>query len=700
MGKAIKLPKGYYVVSKNDETTVLFRGTEYETTKWENMYSSLSEAIQAANSIPMVVLEGLYEQKSFDAPVILMLDGDYETEKIRIEKSIYLFGDHSKLVGTFWFGHIEIFNGCQKFLIDGFHLENLRINDYRDEIGAQYLEARNLTYVGHHPWTSFFCPATPKHNQKEYFLKNITVDGIDGYGYGFEFFRIAPSILTIENLLYANTDKLLGFSSFDKKFENVGFNDVIHISIENSIFQNTYWQKGITMQFCGLGSVTFKNCRFENCLQDNDSEELFCVDFSKESTFNLQNCTISSNQGKKFITGQVLPSQVAMSNSEIKGFEKAQDGSFVFGGQYLVSTYVQNALNSIDDKHEIINGDFSVLEEYYAGRKPFYCDMHVHSKSGGTSDGWVNIGDWPSEMVEQKVDFVAIADHRQMRHFFLPEFDDTKFFYANEPEAVMLGDIKFEKLHYNMIYPDKFGLGKMLKHFDDKYEFRGDELTGFFKYKNFTHEELEEVAQFITKDGGMFIHAHPTAMLVSDDILDYCFGDGTYIETFSGDYTNILSYNDWKLWTKLLSLGKRVYTISGSDSHAHCKNSCLSVVYAQERINSSLYPYFKAGDFSSGAFGIKMMLDKTPMGGVATLLKGSKLFVEIDDLFEIYENKSFLVKIVTDKGVAYAHSHDGKEKLRICLSAKERAFYRVEIIDLDYRCPFALSNPIWIENRN
>ena len=53
-------------------------------------------------------------------------------------------------------------------------------------------------------------------------------------------------------------------------------------------------------------------------------------------------------------------------------------------------------------------------------------------------------------MAEQKVDFVAIADHRQMRHFFLPEFDDTKFFYANEPEAVILGDVKFEKLHYNM----------------------------------------------------------------------------------------------------------------------------------------------------------------------------------------------------------------------------------------------------------
>ena len=69
-------------------------------------------------------------------------------------------------------------------------------------------------------------------------------------------------------------------------------------------------------------------------------------------------------------------------------------------------------------------------------------------------------------------------------------------------------------------------------------------------------------------------------------------------------------------------------------------------------------------------------------------------------IFEIYENKSFLVKIITDRGVAFACRYDGKERLKICLSAKRRKFYRVEIIDLDYRCPFALSNPIWIVDGN
>ncbi len=691
------LPFGYYVVGKNYTGVACFAGECYQVEEGENWFASISEAIKKSEKIPQVLLKGLSHYTSFDAPVLLVEEGEYETEKVRVDKSIYIIGDKAKLVGTFWFGFIEFVNGCQKVVVDGFTLDNLRFNDYRSDVGIFTFEARNLKYEGNHPWTSYFCPSQKDGCVKNYYFENIIVDGIDGYGYGFEFFRIAPTSCTIKNIKYANTDKLLGFSSFDKKFENAMDGTTFDLCVQDCVFKNNRWQKGITLQFIGKGNVCIENCVFENCVQNQDCEELFCVDFSKESQLSLRGCIILTGKNKKLVAGQVLSQQISLLNCKVEDFEKAQDGNFVFGGEYLFKAYVENALKSINDKHEVVDGDFSALEEYYSGRTPFYCDMHVHSKSGGTSDGWVNIGDWPTEMAEKKVDFVAIADHRQMRHFFLPEFDDTKFFYANEPEAVMLGDIKFEKLHYNMIYPDKFGLGKMLKHFDEKYEFSGDELTGFFKYKNFTHEDLEEVAQYITKNGGMFAHAHPMAMLVSDNILDYCFGDGTYIESFSVDYTSALSYNDWKLWTKLLSLGKRVYTISGSDSHAHCKNSCINVVYAKERINSDLYPYFKAGDFTSGAFGIKMMLDKTSMGGVFTWKDGAKLFVEIGDLFEIYENKSFLVKIVTDEGVAYACPYDGKEKLQICLSAKKRKFYRVEIIDLDYRCPFALSNPIWLD---
>ena len=152
-----------------------------------------------------------------------------------------------------------------------------------------------------------------------------------------------------------------------------------------------------------------------------------------------------------------------------------------------------------------------------------------------------------------------------------------------------------------------------------------------------------------------------------------------------------------RLWADLLQLGKRVYNLSGSDSHGHCQNSCVSTVYAEKRHNTSLFPYFRSGDFSSGGFGIKMVLGTTPMGGVASYMENSDLLIEIGDLFEIYKDKQFLVKVISDQGVAYATMFDGKETLRIALKAKQRKFYRVEILDLDTLCVFGLSNPIWLE---
>lgn len=247
-----------------------------------------------------------------------------------------------------------------------------------------------------------------------------------------------------------------------------------------------------------------------------------------------------------------------------------------------------------------------------------------------------------------------------------------------------------------MIFPDKYLLGKMLEKFKDKYEFCGDELTGSFVYKDFTHKELEEVAAFITENGGIFAHAHPKSMLTSSDPLDYYLGEKTYLEAFTDMYTSAVSQNNCKLWSDILSLGKKVYTISGSDSHAHSRNGCVSVVYAEQRLNSSLFPYFKKGDFSSGAFGIKASIGNTAMGGTVSYEDGLVFNAQIGDLFDIYENKNFLVKVITDKGIAYAKTFDGEGKMRISLAIKKRKFYRIEIVDLDNFCVFGLSNPIWI----
>lgn len=695
------LPEGFYIVGEKFTQTIMFKNVEYKVEQGKNFFLSLADAVQSATVIPSTTLQNLNEYKNFDAPVILVSKGEYEIECVRFKKSIYLIGDGAKLNGSFWYGNLEMFDGCDKAVIDSFTFQNIRINDFRWNDGDFYLEAKNLKYVGFHPWRSFLCIPKKNVNHKvHYKLENVLVDGIDGYGYGCEFFSITVASLSITNFIYKNTEKLLGLSSFDKKNSTVLKGAVGNFVIKNAEFAFNRWQKGITFNADGDANIRFENCVFTDNLLD-EVDALFDLSLTKDSILAFENCTFHNGKGKKLLLGKIDASQVDISKCSVENFVKNKDGSFIFDEESLIDSYVESISNSIEDKHaEVVDADFSALENYYLNRKPFYCDMHVHSKSGGTSDGWVDIADWPKEMAEQKVDFVAIADHRQMRHFFLPEFDDTKFFYANEPEALLKEkNVKFDKLHYNMIFPDKYGLKKVLEKFSDKYEFSGDELTGSFIYKDFTHAELSAVAEYISKIGGMFVHAHPMAMLVSDDIENFCFGDKSYIEIFSDDYSGALSVNNWKLWTKLINLGKKVYNISGSDSHAHCKNSCVNVVYAEEKINSSLYPYFKKGDFSSGGMGVKMMLGKTAMGGTATFNENDNLLIVIDDLFEVYKdkNKRFLVNVITDKGIAYSCRYDAKEKLKIALKSKERKFYRVEVIDLDYRTPFGVSNPIWVD---
>ena len=690
------LPKGYYFVGTEElengkEIIVSFAGVEYVAVFGENYFADISSAENVATLVPETVIQGLkarYER--FNAPVLLIGAGLHNHKVVELHNNIYIIGDEgAKLVGLFWFGFF--FVRGEWAVIENLALENIRIEDHRDGAGEYTLTCKNLIYSGGNPWWSYYCPAKGKESVKHYYFENITLDNVDGFGYGFDFFCIAPTTLSVKNLRVFNSNKSLGFCYGQPSVAEGS--DSLFV-FENCVFENNKWGQGIELDFSKAGGqVRIENCVFDNVLHDCDS--LFRVELSNKTQLIIQNCRFHDAK-KRFIVANQSMDGIMLSGCDVLAMT-TESGSIVFDANTEKRLIVQDCLENISDVHEKAIENFSILEKLYANRQPFYCDMHVHSNSGGTSDGQVKIADWPKEMVEKKIDFISIADHRQMRHFFLPEFDETKFFYANEPEAILEGDYSCPRLHYNMIFPDKFGLGKMLNAFHDKYEFQGDALTGSFVYKNFTHEELEAVAKFVTDNGGIFAHAHPKSMLTSENPLDYYFGEKTYIECFTSDYTRYWAQKNCRLWADLLQLGKRVYNLSGSDSHGHCQNSCVSTVYAEKRHNTSLFPYFRAGDFSSGGFGIKMVLGTTPMGGVASYMENSDLLIEIGDLFEIYKDKQFLVKVISDQGVAYATMFDGKETLRIALKAKQRKFYRVEILDLDTLCVFGLSNPIWLE---
>ena len=103
------------------------------------------------------------------------------------------------------------------------------------------------------------------------------------------------------------------------------------------------------------------------------------------------------------------------------------------------------------------------LKMKYKDRKAYYGDLHNHSNSGGSSDGEYTLAEWREAMNMLGMDFAAILDHRQVRHMYLPDWEDGIFIAGTEP-GTTLADGKAEVLdmHYNMLFEDSKSLEKLL----------------------------------------------------------------------------------------------------------------------------------------------------------------------------------------------------------------------------------------------
>ncbi|MBQ7901153.1 MAG: hypothetical protein IJ365_04215, partial [Clostridia bacterium] len=106
--------------------------------------------------------------------------------------------------------------------------------------------------------------------------------------------------------------------------------------------------------------------------------------------------------------------------------------------------------------------DIEQLSSLYEVRKVYYGDFHNHSNSGGTSDGRCTLQEWHDAMGKLGMDFAAILDHRQVRHMYLPEWEDGVFIGGTEP-GTFISDSKAEvtEMHYNMVFENSAPLEKL-----------------------------------------------------------------------------------------------------------------------------------------------------------------------------------------------------------------------------------------------
>ena len=343
--------------------------------------------------------------------------------------------------------------------------------------------------------------------------------------------------------------------------------------------------------------------------------------------------------------------------------------------------------------------DIALLEALYEGRKPYFGELHDHAATGGTSDGKLPLEGWKTALAELEMDFATIVDHKQVRHMYLPEWDDRIFIGGTEPGTKIMDDeIENSIIHYNMIFAHPEPLEELLSEFPE-FKFEGGP-EGHFGYPGFTRARFTELVNCVHDKGGFFVHPHPTSKMKSDNPLDYWFRDDTGLEVLYTFYQEPGSQRCWEnfeLWKKLLALGKRVYATAGNDEHNVPKDKALTTIYAAEQKSAAYLQQLRKGDFVCGGVGIKMCVGDTCMGG-RTDFSGKRLVLCVEQLHKslLAPNHTYRVELVDDTGVVLQQSFSAGEEIYLAVDADPtKKFYRAEVYDNEKPFPIALGNPIW-----
>ena len=343
--------------------------------------------------------------------------------------------------------------------------------------------------------------------------------------------------------------------------------------------------------------------------------------------------------------------------------------------------------------------DIALLSAVYKERRAFYGEMHDHASTGGTSDGNRTLEHWKGALEALHMDFAAILDHRQVRHMYLPEWEDGLFIGGTEPGTNIV-DSKAEEstMHYNMVFAKPEKLEELLEEFEE-FEFTGGS-EGHFKYPKFTRAKFNELIDAVKAKGGFFVHPHPKQYMQSEDPCEYWFQNETGIEVFYGDMANQHTAENYALWTDLLASGKRVWACAGGDGHKCAADTALTTIYAEERSNEAYLKHLRMGDFTCGAVGIRMCMGDTKMGGQCSF-KDGRLVVAVGDFHNsvAFADHQYRIAVINNKGIVHSQEMACTEQCCLALDAENCDFYRVEVFDVTRNLRIAIGNPIWNINK-
>lgn len=358
--------------------------------------------------------------------------------------------------------------------------------------------------------------------------------------------------------------------------------------------------------------------------------------------------------------------------------------------------------------------DAAALEKLYEGRVAYHGDIHVHTNSGEKSDGKLPLSMWADAMKAKKVDFVAVADHRQTTHYDHEAWDDAIFIGASEGGMrIASSDPNVEAQHYhtNYIFPNQEDMIGMLQTFPLYFNYNS--FNGQYQDWGcgnvFSRETAVELIKYVQDDGGFFVHLHPTYPAercgpTSGLLEDFYLADGAGFEVFFGFHGPSENYdgtaNNYEIWKELLAAGKKVYATAGSDTHTNPYDTALSTIYVTEKSSQNYVDCLRAGDFSPSPMGVRMVIGDARMGG-ETSFAGQKVIFSVGDFHSYVTDKraNFRAVLVSDKGTVTTQNFTAEETVYFSIDADADAkYYYVEIYDADADLLIGLGNPIWNTN--
>lgn len=375
------------------------------------------------------------------------------------------------------------------------------------------------------------------------------------------------------------------------------------------------------------------------------------------------------------------------------------------------------------------SSDTEALDELYKDRTLYQGELHDHAdtsvgSNAGTSDGYVEITKWYSQMSTKGLDFAASLDHKQASHIDLDIWDESKLIYGSEAGANSIPNKSdpstTNKHHYSMLFRTKAQFEEVLNAFQGfcygknngnaYWENRGNNGAIEFTYWNpTTRDQFADLIRAVQNADGFFVlpHALNTSEYNSGLAEDYDFGvDGVGFEViYDGGTGHSVDDRLYEAWKELLAGDAKMYACAGTDNHRNLDNTCLTSIYGTSDAKTDkgyLIDQLRAGDFVAGSAGIKMCVGGTAMGGTCDF-SGKRVVVQVDRIHTLANDLShkYRIDIISEDGVVYSqpltvNSTTGEVNATFAFDAdNSSSFYRVVVMDCTTRTRIAIGNPIW-----